>query len=120
MFDYLWFHPVVTLSESLLLLASWGLIALLINASIQTLIRGVSHLKRLHSIPCHRCVFFTGHYQLKCTVRPYAALTEQAINCSDCIPCAVPRGKAGVMPCKTQLTQPLPETSYAHSTSAQQ
>ena len=44
---------------------------------------GISYVKRLHQIPCSRCVFFTGDYRLKCTVHPYSALTELAINCSD-------------------------------------
>lgn len=31
---------------------------------------GVARLRRLHQIPCDRCVFFTGDYRLKCTVYP--------------------------------------------------
>ncbi|WP_086936319.1 hypothetical protein [Chamaesiphon minutus] len=42
-----------------------------------------NHLQRLHQIPCHRCGFFTGEYNLKCTVHPYKALSEQAIGCMD-------------------------------------
>jgi hypothetical protein len=41
------------------------------------------HLQRLHQIPCHRCAFFTGDYNLKCTVHPYKALNEEAIGCGD-------------------------------------
>jgi hypothetical protein len=41
------------------------------------------HLQRLHQIPCHRCAFFTGEYNLKCTVHPYKALNEDAIGCGD-------------------------------------
>ncbi len=44
---------------------------------------GINYVKRLHQIPCSRCTFFTGDYRLKCTVHPYSALTETAINCSD-------------------------------------
>jgi len=44
---------------------------------------GVARLRRLHQIPCDRCVFFTGDYRLKCTVHPVKALTEDAINCTD-------------------------------------
>jgi len=44
---------------------------------------GISYVKRLHKIPCSRCAFFTGDYRLKCTVHPYSALTEAAINCID-------------------------------------
>jgi hypothetical protein len=41
------------------------------------------HLKRLHQIPCNRCVFFTGEYNLKCAVHPSKALNEEAIGCID-------------------------------------
>ncbi len=44
---------------------------------------GINYVKRLHQIPCSRCTFFTNDYRLKCTVNPYSALTETAINCSD-------------------------------------
>lgn len=44
---------------------------------------GVKTVKRLHQIPCSGCQFFTGNYYLKCTVRPGAALTEEAIQCPD-------------------------------------
>ncbi len=46
-------------------------------------IRGFAYVKRLHNIPCERCVFFTGDYRLKCTVKPYIALSEGAIDCQD-------------------------------------
>jgi hypothetical protein len=43
----------------------------------------VTQLGRLHSIPCNRCLYFTGCHHLKCTVHPYKALTEDAIDCLD-------------------------------------
>jgi hypothetical protein len=45
--------------------------------------RGFNYIRRLHQIPCDRCVYFTGDYRLKCTVHPYKALTEEAIECLD-------------------------------------
>lgn len=45
--------------------------------------KGWLHLQRLHQIPCHHCVFFTGEYNLKCTVHPFKALNEAAIDCPD-------------------------------------
>ena len=52
--------------------------------SLQLALReGIVNLKRLHSIPCSNCVYFTGDYHLKCTVHPKAALTEDALKCSD-------------------------------------
>jgi hypothetical protein len=44
---------------------------------------GISQLRRLHQIPCSKCVFFTGDYRLKCTVHPSKALSEDALNCLD-------------------------------------
>ena len=41
------------------------------------------HLQRLHQIPCSRCDFFTGEYNLKCAVHPDKAFSEQAIGCMD-------------------------------------
>jgi hypothetical protein len=41
------------------------------------------YLKRLHQIPCDRCVFYTGEYNLKCTVHPHKAFQEEAIGCLD-------------------------------------
>ena len=39
--------------------------------------------KKMHQIPCSNCRFFTGDYRLKCTVNPYIAHTEEAIDCQD-------------------------------------
>ncbi|NJL19908.1 MAG: hypothetical protein HC895_02325 [Leptolyngbyaceae cyanobacterium SM1_3_5] len=44
---------------------------------------GIQRLKKLHQIPCDRCVYFTGDYRLKCTVHPCKALSEEAIDCRD-------------------------------------
>jgi hypothetical protein len=53
----------------------------------------VARLKRLHSIPCDCCVYFTGCHHLKCTVHPSKALTEDAIDCLDFEPSV--HGKSG-------------------------
>jgi hypothetical protein len=44
---------------------------------------GFFQLRRLHQVPCSKCVFFTGDYRLKCTVHPSKALSEEALNCLD-------------------------------------
>ncbi|MEM8779405.1 MAG: hypothetical protein AAGF26_11145 [Cyanobacteria bacterium P01_G01_bin.49] len=44
---------------------------------------GILHLTKLHQIPCDRCAFYTGEHCLKCTIHPYKAFTEEAINCQD-------------------------------------
>jgi hypothetical protein len=45
--------------------------------------KNLIQLKRLHQIPCSRCLFFTGEYNLKCAVHPCKALSEEAIGCAD-------------------------------------
>jgi hypothetical protein len=49
----------------------------------KTLKEDLRHLRRLHQIPCDRCVFFTGEHNLKCTVHPSRAFHEEAIDCPD-------------------------------------
>jgi hypothetical protein len=43
----------------------------------------VSQARQMHRIPCAGCAFWSGDYRLKCTVQPFAALTEAAIGCTD-------------------------------------
>jgi hypothetical protein len=49
----------------------------------KSLNKGWSNLVRLHQIPCDRCAFFTGEFNLKCTVHPCKAFNERAIDCLD-------------------------------------
>lgn len=62
---------------------TWGFIFLLVWSACRIAIKGKNQLKTLHQIPCSRCAFFTNDYRLKCTVNPYDAGTESAINCRD-------------------------------------
>lgn len=43
----------------------------------------VRQARQMHRIPCANCVFCSGDYRLKCTVRPIVALTEAAIGCPE-------------------------------------
>ncbi|MBR8826823.1 MAG: hypothetical protein DSM107014_02790 [Gomphosphaeria aponina SAG 52.96 = DSM 107014] len=43
----------------------------------------VARAKQMHQIPCANCQFFTNDYRLKCTIQPYIANTEKAIDCCD-------------------------------------
>jgi hypothetical protein len=52
-----------------------------------------TRLRRLHSIPCDRCVYFTGNRYLQCTVHPYKAFTEDAVDCYDFEPIRYGRSK---------------------------
>lgn len=42
---------------------------------------GLTYVKKLHQVPCNRCIYFTGDYRLKCTVNPLMALSEETIDC---------------------------------------
>lgn len=64
-------------------LFAWGLGVGCLCSSGVALVEGWKHLRRLHQVPCSRCIYFTGDYNLKCTVRPCSALTETAIGCLD-------------------------------------
>jgi hypothetical protein len=40
-------------------------------------------IKRFQKVPCRNCQYFTNNPYLKCAVNPGAALTEEALKCSD-------------------------------------
>jgi hypothetical protein len=62
---------------------AWLFIFLLIHSIWTTLKNAVNQATQMHKIPCTNCQFFTGTYQLKCTVHPSTALSEAAIACPD-------------------------------------
>ena len=68
---------------------AWSLVLDLVYRLGVTSVEGWKQLRRIHQVPCSRCAYFTGDYNLKCTVRPCDALTEQAIGCRDfeVVPC---------------------------------
>jgi hypothetical protein len=69
--------------QLLLEIFTWTFISLSIFNLGKALKEGIIYLKKLHQIPCSRCVFFTGDYHLKCTVNPLTAMSETAIACRD-------------------------------------
>ena len=64
-------------------LSFWLILVRFVWSFCLDLREGWLKLKELHEIPCHRCVFFTGQHQLKCTVHPHKALSIEAIGCLD-------------------------------------
>lgn len=72
-------HPVRLLYS----ISALGLMVLFFWSLQLAFREGIIHLKRLHSIPCSGCAYFTGDYRLKCTVHPKMALTEDALECRD-------------------------------------
>jgi hypothetical protein len=84
------FHILLALIQALqtalapiCFVTAWTLIVISLWTIWNIVHQGITHVKRLHQIPCSRCQFFTGNYTLKCVVHPTSALTEAAINCSD-------------------------------------
>lgn len=67
----------------LLMVLAWWLAFATVLTVWRTARQGVQQAQQMHRIPCVNCQFFTGDYRLKCTVRPEAALTEDAIDCRD-------------------------------------
>ncbi len=84
-----------------------GAIATCLWNAFSTFRQGIAYVKKLHQIPCDRCAFFTGDYRLKCTVRPYSALTEDAINCNDYEPRTTPI-KPCLKPCNKSCKSIIP------------
>lgn len=64
-------------------LLAWLLVGVSLFKIRQVTVSGLTYIKKLHQVPCSGCVYFTGDYRLKCTVNPYIALSEDAINCRD-------------------------------------
>ncbi|MCX5965414.1 MAG: hypothetical protein NT070_20485 [Cyanobacteria bacterium] len=62
---------------------AWGSVLYFVYSLGNTSVEGWKQLRRMHQVPCSRCLYFTGDYNLKCSVRPCDALTEQAIGCRD-------------------------------------
>ncbi|MEM9922728.1 MAG: hypothetical protein AAF915_03065 [Cyanobacteria bacterium P01_D01_bin.50] len=62
---------------------AWTIVIFSIASFCLTVNQGTKYLKKLHKIPCSRCDFFTNDYRLKCTIHPYKACSEEAINCID-------------------------------------
>ena len=67
----------------ILSLVAWGLVVSFFYSLGVTSVKGWKQLRRMHQVPCSRCMYITGDYNLKCTVWPYDALTEKAIGCRD-------------------------------------
>ena len=62
---------------------AWSFV-IAIAANLLSLLKQISdRAEKMHQIPCSSCQFFTGNYELKCTIHPEVALTEAAIDCSD-------------------------------------
>lgn len=66
--------------------AAWSFVLLTVLQIYSATRDGVKRAQQMHQIPCANCQFFTGDYNLKCTVHPTSALSEDAIGCMDYYP----------------------------------
>lgn len=71
------------LARAIFTICIWLVLIGFLISMWQALLQGWANLQRLHQVPCSNCTFFTGEYNLKCTLYPCKALTEEAINCQD-------------------------------------
>ncbi|MBW4469783.1 MAG: hypothetical protein KME45_05195 [Stenomitos rutilans HA7619-LM2] len=79
-------HALQPLLVPICFLSAWAVVGLL-GWSLWAATRDtIARSQQMHRIPCAGCQFFTSDYHLKCTVRPSAALTEEAISCPDYAP----------------------------------
>ena len=62
---------------------AWTMIIFSCISFCMILTKGTNHVRTLHKIPCSGCDFFTNDYRLKCTIHPYKACSEEAIDCID-------------------------------------
>ncbi|NJN29115.1 MAG: hypothetical protein HC824_00535 [Synechococcales cyanobacterium RM1_1_8] len=62
---------------------AWGLVLLGIWQILAAGRDTVRRSQAMHQIPCAGCQFFTNDHRLKCPVHPQAAMTAEAVNCSD-------------------------------------
>lgn len=61
----------------------WVMFLCFIVAVLFALDDGVKRLRRLHQIPCDRCLYNTGSPYLRCPVHPLSAFSEDALCCRD-------------------------------------
>lgn len=76
----LWIQPALPVICATI---AWGLVAAIALSLIATTRRSIANVRKLHQVPCSRCVFSTSDYRLKCSVHPTEAFSEQAIGCYD-------------------------------------
>ncbi|MDB9524995.1 hypothetical protein PN498_03265 [Oscillatoria sp. CS-180] len=82
------FHNILPLVFPIVI---WGLLLLFLLSGLCALNDGVQQLRRLHQIPCDRCVYHTGSPYLRCPVNPLSAFSENALCCQDYEP--IPKAK---------------------------
>jgi len=63
------------------LVVAWLVVLSAVANAIAGIRAAARRFQAAHSIPCSRCVYFTGDHRLKCSIDPIAAGSEAAIDC---------------------------------------
>lgn len=67
-------------------IAIWAVLVIFLLALLAAAADGIKRLRRLHQIPCDRCLYHSGNAHLRCPVHPCSAFSEAAIGCRDYTP----------------------------------
>lgn len=85
MFQFLYsvFHFFDPILVPLCFIVAWGMTIAAILGIFSAIREAIARSQRMHAIPCTNCRFFTNNHRLKCTIQPFTANTEEAIQCRD-------------------------------------
>ncbi|MGK7927198.1 MAG: hypothetical protein AB4290_18465 [Spirulina sp.] len=80
---YLVFHWLAPILVPLCFIMAWGLTIAAILGIFSAVRDAIARSRKMHAIPCTNCRFFINDHRLKCTIQPFIANTEEAIQCRD-------------------------------------
>ena len=79
-FVFHWLNPFLV---PFCFVLAWGLTIIALLGVFRAVRDAIATSQKMHAIPCTNCRFFTNNHRLKCTVQPFIANTEQAIQCRE-------------------------------------
>ncbi|MEA5470851.1 hypothetical protein [Spirulina sp. 06S082] len=85
MFQVLYFasHWLTPFLVPICFVLAWGLTIAAFLGVFSAVREAIVKSQKMHAIPCTNCRFFTNDHRLKCTIQPFIANTEQAIQCPE-------------------------------------
>lgn len=75
-----WIRPAI---PAVCFIFVWSTILMTIWSFVKNIRKGIANVQRLHRIPCADCSYATNSHYLKCSVQPFVAFSEDAIDCQD-------------------------------------
>ncbi|WP_204106139.1 MULTISPECIES: hypothetical protein [Spirulina sp. CCY15215] len=79
-FVFHWLNPFLI---PVCFVLAWGLTIAALLGIFNAIRDAMARSQQMHAIPCVNCRFFTNDHRLKCTIQPFIANTEEAIQCRD-------------------------------------